>query len=133
MDGRCSWQSRALATPLGRLPRQWGAFPIESAGQEGRGDSWNCRLRPAPGGHGNENLTVVREFYRVAHQVDDDLADSSRVAKKRLRYVGFHLVDELQSLLMSTEAQYPGGFTQILAQIKRDRLKIEFAGFDLRE
>ena len=83
--------------------------------------------------HGDEDLTAFGKFDGVAHQVDDDLADSPRVAHERFRHVGLHLVDEFQPFLMGAVAQSLHGLSQTLAQLEGDSFHLQLACFYLRE
>ncbi len=79
--------------------------------------------------HRDEDLSAFGELDGVAHQIDNDLADSPRVAHQRLGHVGLHLVDEFQPFLMRAVAQRLHGFPQTLSHLEGDRFHIQLARF----
>ena len=76
---------------------------------------------------------MLRELDRVSHQIDQQLANPARIPDQRLRNIRLHFVDQLQSLLLDSEAQGFHRFAQAFAQIEGDRFHLHFPRFDFGE
>src|ERR1700730_4862886 len=68
----------------------------------------------------DKDLTAFGEFDGIADQIDHDLTDSSGIAQESVGDIRLNVVNKLQTFLMSAIAQGFHGFSQALAQVKRD-------------
>ena len=57
---------------------------------------------PSPAVHRNLNLTLLGKFDRVADKVGEYLAQSGRISHQHGRHVGTHVIEALDTLLVST-------------------------------
>ena len=83
--------------------------------------------------HAYHHLARFGELDRVAQQVDQDLSQPRDVADDGRRYVGGHLVGQLQPFLGSLDAQQVQRRFHALAQVEGLPFQLKLAGLDLGE
>ena len=79
------------------------------------------------------DTALLRKFDRVAEQVDEHLAQPTRVALDATRQVRRHFTAQHQALLLGSQRHRADRFAHQLVQVKRHFLEIELARFDLGE
>ncbi len=80
-----------------------------------------------------DDSALAGELDRVADQVGQDLLEPQRVAHQRQRRVAVDQADQFQLLGMGGGREDGQGVLQQVAQVERDAVEYQFAGFDLRE
>ncbi len=78
-------------------------------------------------------LPLRGEFNGVAHEVDEDLAHTTRIAYEAIGHIGVHMVDDLEILLLRPHRERLHGGAEAIAQPEGQRLEIQLARLDLRE
>ncbi len=81
----------------------------------------------------NADCPLLGEFDRVADKVEQDLADSRRIAPEAARGSRIDQRPELQSLLRRLRREQRRRTLHDLDQIEVDRFELDLAGFELRD
>jgi len=81
----------------------------------------------------DEDLSLVREFHGVAHEVDHDLLQALRIADQRGGHVGRDAQDEPDALRVRAVREAPQRRAQAAAGLELDRLELQLACLDLGE
>jgi hypothetical protein len=81
--------------------------------------------------HPQHHFAVLGELERVAHQIQQHLANAPGVAAQGGRDAGGDLVRQLQSLLVSPRGQRSHRVVQRAVQVEVDRVEVQLAGLDL--
>src|SRR6185312_10805034 len=87
-------------------------------------------LRNFPDFHRDENLAVARKLDAVSGEVDEDLPESSRVARQGLGHIRSEAAYEFHSLFMSAHRERFHGVLDATAQIHLDTFQVEFPRFN---
>ncbi len=80
-----------------------------------------------------DHLALFRKLDRVAHQVDDDLAETIIIADHHPGNVGVDMASQLQALLMGADGERFHCVAQAFAEIEDLAIEDELPGFDFRE
>ena len=81
----------------------------------------------------NDDLSAFGELDRVAHEVDDDLPQTSGVAYQRIGHGRQNATRQLETLLFSPKCQRIERLAEAFAQAEANRLQLEPSRFDLRK
>ncbi|MNH01334.1 hypothetical protein D3C79_605510 [compost metagenome] len=78
-------------------------------------------------------LAALGELHGIVAKVDQDLPQPQRIPHQRGRQVDGGVEQQLEALVLGTQAYHVGKIIQHILQMERDQLQIHLAGFDLRE
>ena len=79
------------------------------------------------------NLACLGELDRIAHQIEQYLAQPDLIADDELRHIGIYQLPQLQVLFSGAQGKGLDGSIDHLAQIAGHPLDMEHARLDLRE
>ncbi len=79
----------------------------------------------------DHDLTLFREFDRIACEIDQDLAQSSRVAPEQGGYIGVDEVGKFEPSLLCPKTQHTHDIIDRYPEIKVDDLQVQFPHLDL--
>ncbi len=81
--------------------------------------------------HLQRNLTVMRKFDRVTHQVENDLAQPSRISLYQFRHFGCDVTEKLQTPFIGAQGECLQSFFRAVAQVEVDCFQFNLSCFDL--
>ena len=81
----------------------------------------------------DDHLAVLGELDRIAHQVDDHLAQADRVADHAVGDIGVNVEDQLEPLLLRPLRQGPDRIAERFPEVESRLLQLQLAAFDLRK
>src|ERR1700732_4031395 len=79
------------------------------------------------------DFAMFRELDRVADKIHDDLTEAIRIADDPVRSRGRDIASQFQPALLSAQSQRMDRPVEIVAQVERRRLEVQFAGFNFGE
>src|SRR6202023_1985503 len=81
----------------------------------------------------HNNLSTLGELDRVIGEIDQDLAESHRIADQMIRHIWGNVGHKFEALLIGADAQRFEHSPNAIAQTEISRLELQFSGFDFRE
>src|ERR1035437_6598617 len=81
----------------------------------------------------DEDLSALGEFDRVADQIDNDLAEASRIAQHHARDIRQDVANQLEPFLLGPQRERLHEIGQMIADGKLNDLELELAELDFRE
>ncbi len=84
-------------------------------------------------GQRNIHLPVMRELDGIAHEIEQALPDTLRIAHRHARHIPLHVDGELQALGLRLIVDGRDDIVHDTAQVHRDGFDVELARLDLRE
>src|SRR4029077_2318348 len=82
-------------------------------------------------GDGDHDFTLLRKLDGVPHEVEQDLAESSRIATEYRTHVRVHQAGQIQPFAERTLGEQLQRLVHRSAQVKVDELQGQLAGFNL--